>query len=255
MSLEKEQSAYTQLTPVLARFGPWTAPVAPHPLNWKQMSQPLVGMDLADLREALGPDQPGYRARQIYDALYREPSSGPRADHHPARRAAAGSGADATRSGCRTVDQPLRIDRRHPPLPAAPGGRPHRRNRADAGRRARHHLHLEPGGLPGGLQVLHDRAAGPGAQPHGRRNRRPGAAGGAREPAAAGRRPAEHRHDGAGRAAAQPAPMWSRRPASCSIPEGFGLSPRRITVSTAGHHPARSPNWAASRCGPNSPSR
>jgi 23S rRNA (adenine2503-C2)-methyltransferase len=35
------------------------------------MSQPLVGMDLADLSEALGPDQPGYRARQIYEALYR----------------------------------------------------------------------------------------------------------------------------------------------------------------------------------------
>jgi 23S rRNA (adenine2503-C2)-methyltransferase len=34
------------------------------------MSQPLVGMDLTDLREALGPDQPGYRARQIYQALY-----------------------------------------------------------------------------------------------------------------------------------------------------------------------------------------
>jgi 23S rRNA (adenine2503-C2)-methyltransferase len=28
-------------------------------------------MDLADLREALGQDQPAYRARQIYDALYR----------------------------------------------------------------------------------------------------------------------------------------------------------------------------------------
>jgi 23S rRNA (adenine2503-C2)-methyltransferase len=36
------------------------------------MSQPLVGMDLADLREALGPAQPGYRARQIYDAIYRK---------------------------------------------------------------------------------------------------------------------------------------------------------------------------------------
>src|SRR6266567_8092742 len=36
------------------------------------MSQPLVGMDLTDLREALGPDQPGYRARQIYEALYRK---------------------------------------------------------------------------------------------------------------------------------------------------------------------------------------
>jgi 23S rRNA (adenine2503-C2)-methyltransferase len=35
------------------------------------MSQPLVGMDLTDLREALGPDQPGYRAKQIYEAIYR----------------------------------------------------------------------------------------------------------------------------------------------------------------------------------------
>src|SRR5437773_515770 len=36
------------------------------------MSQPLVGMDLEDLREALGPSQPNYRARQLYDALYRQ---------------------------------------------------------------------------------------------------------------------------------------------------------------------------------------
>ena len=35
------------------------------------MPQPLVGMELNDLREALGPDQPAYRAKQIYDALYR----------------------------------------------------------------------------------------------------------------------------------------------------------------------------------------
>src|SRR4051795_3685530 len=35
------------------------------------MSQPLLGMDLTDLREALGPEQPGYRAKQIYEAIYR----------------------------------------------------------------------------------------------------------------------------------------------------------------------------------------
>ncbi|MGD0046808.1 MAG: 23S rRNA (adenine(2503)-C(2))-methyltransferase RlmN [Bryobacteraceae bacterium] len=35
------------------------------------MSQPLVGMDLAELREALGSDQPGYRATQVYEAIYR----------------------------------------------------------------------------------------------------------------------------------------------------------------------------------------
>ncbi len=39
------------------------------------MSQPLVGMDLADLREALGSAQPGYRARQVYQALYRGQAS------------------------------------------------------------------------------------------------------------------------------------------------------------------------------------
>ena len=37
----------------------------------QQSEAPLVGMDLADLREALGPDQPGYRAQQIYEAIYR----------------------------------------------------------------------------------------------------------------------------------------------------------------------------------------
>jgi len=35
------------------------------------MPQPLVGMDLEDLRQALGPDQPNYRARQLYHGLYR----------------------------------------------------------------------------------------------------------------------------------------------------------------------------------------
>jgi 23S rRNA (adenine2503-C2)-methyltransferase len=32
-------------------------------------------MDLTDLREALGPEQPGYRARQIYEAIYRKQAS------------------------------------------------------------------------------------------------------------------------------------------------------------------------------------
>jgi len=33
--------------------------------------QAIVGMELADLRAALGPSEPDYRARQIYDAVYR----------------------------------------------------------------------------------------------------------------------------------------------------------------------------------------
>jgi 23S rRNA (adenine2503-C2)-methyltransferase len=32
-------------------------------------------MDLADLREALGPEQPGYRAKQVYEAIYRNQAS------------------------------------------------------------------------------------------------------------------------------------------------------------------------------------
>jgi 23S rRNA (adenine2503-C2)-methyltransferase len=35
------------------------------------MPETIVGMDLADLREALGPEQPAYRAQQLYDAIYR----------------------------------------------------------------------------------------------------------------------------------------------------------------------------------------
>ncbi len=35
------------------------------------MSHPLVGMELPDIREALGPDQPGYRSKQVYEAIYR----------------------------------------------------------------------------------------------------------------------------------------------------------------------------------------
>ena len=35
------------------------------------MAQTLIGLELADLQELLGPVQPGFRARQLYDALYR----------------------------------------------------------------------------------------------------------------------------------------------------------------------------------------
>src|ERR1044071_2169734 len=42
-----------------------------NPVNWKQMpSESILGMDLADLGGLLGPAQPGYRAKQIYQAIY-----------------------------------------------------------------------------------------------------------------------------------------------------------------------------------------
>ena len=34
------------------------------------MAEPLVGMDLEELREAIGPAQPAYRGRQLYEGLY-----------------------------------------------------------------------------------------------------------------------------------------------------------------------------------------
>jgi 23S rRNA (adenine2503-C2)-methyltransferase len=36
------------------------------------VAQTLIGLELADLQELLGPAQPGFRARQLYDALYRQ---------------------------------------------------------------------------------------------------------------------------------------------------------------------------------------
>ena len=41
-------------------------------LYWKMVAQTIVGLELPDLQEALGPGQPPFRARQIYDAVYRQ---------------------------------------------------------------------------------------------------------------------------------------------------------------------------------------
>jgi len=35
-----------------------------------EMREAVVGMELTDLQKALGPDQPGFRARQVYQAVY-----------------------------------------------------------------------------------------------------------------------------------------------------------------------------------------
>ena len=39
-------------------------------LDWRQMPQPLLGMEVSDIQEVLGRDQPEFRARQVYEALY-----------------------------------------------------------------------------------------------------------------------------------------------------------------------------------------
>jgi len=39
-------------------------------IDWKEMAQPLLGMELSELRGALGQDEPEFRARQLYEAIY-----------------------------------------------------------------------------------------------------------------------------------------------------------------------------------------
>ena len=41
-------------------------------LKGQNDTSPLIGMELSDLRDALGPEQPSFRARQVFDALYRQ---------------------------------------------------------------------------------------------------------------------------------------------------------------------------------------
>src|ERR1700679_2239550 len=36
------------------------------------MAQAIVGLELPDLQAVLGPEQPAFRARQVYDAVYRQ---------------------------------------------------------------------------------------------------------------------------------------------------------------------------------------
>ncbi len=40
------------------------------------MREAVVGMELMDIREALGPEEPGFRARQLYEAVYAQRASG-----------------------------------------------------------------------------------------------------------------------------------------------------------------------------------
>ena len=56
---------YSHYTPILTRFT-WEPRVI-----LQEVMQTIVGLELPDLQQVLGPTQPPYRARQIYDAVYR----------------------------------------------------------------------------------------------------------------------------------------------------------------------------------------
>ena len=168
------------------------------------MSQPLVGMDLADLSEALGPDQPGYRARQIYEALYRGQATDlVQISTLPAgmRQELAGRHA----FGLPTVDRLYEsTDGTRRYLLRLADGRTVETVLMPEGERDTICISSQVG-CPVDCKFCMTALHGPGAQPDRRRNRRPGAAGGARKSAPPRWRPPQYRHDGAGRAAAEPA--------------------------------------------------
>ena len=41
-------------------------------IDWDKMSQAIVGLELSEIRELLGPQQPAFRAKQLYSAVYHE---------------------------------------------------------------------------------------------------------------------------------------------------------------------------------------
>ena len=96
------------------------------------MSQSILGMDRADLGELIGPGQPEYRARQLYQALYREgaPDLIQIATLPSSVRARLAAGHEIGLPG---VAAAVRLGRRHAAIPAAARGWPHRRDRPDAG--------------------------------------------------------------------------------------------------------------------------
>ena len=140
----------------------------------EDMAQAIVGLELADLQAALGPEQPAFRARQVYDAVYRQrvadlvqiTSLPVSLRKELASRLAVGLPAPAAEykstDGTRRYLLELE-DRRTVETVLMP----------EEGRG--HHLHFEPGGLSGQLPVLPDGADGTGAESDGRRDRRPGA--------------------------------------------------------------------------------
>ena len=144
----------------------------------------LIGLSRAEIADRLGeigvaPAQRKMRAQQLWHWIYVRGARSFRRDDQrlqgDARRARAAFHGRPPRGG-RRAD----LQRRHPQMAAAPAER--RQARAAArGRvrlhprdRPRHAVRLLPGRLHAELLVLPHRHAAAGAQPHRRRDRRPG---------------------------------------------------------------------------------
>src|SRR5256885_503109 len=54
------------LLPFLGRLPPQERGV----LDWISMPQAILGMELSEILQALGPGEPEFRARQVYEAIY-----------------------------------------------------------------------------------------------------------------------------------------------------------------------------------------
>jgi adenine C2-methylase RlmN of 23S rRNA A2503 and tRNA A37 len=137
------------------------------------MPQSIVGMELTDIRQALGAAEPTFRARQIYEAVYRRRVTDLAAISNLPRALRARLGSEL----------PLglpEIERRYD---STDGTRRYLLRLAD-GKTVEtvwmpegDHLHFEPGGVSGRLQILSDGAAGARKASDGGRDRGAGAAG------------------------------------------------------------------------------
>ena len=126
---------------------------------------PLVGRDfdeLADLIQSLG--EAPYRARQIYQGLYRDQVGTVSAISTLPLSLRESPGAGSRQ---RTAHYPfaLHVDRWNGTLPPPPCGRTHCRSGLHSRIGSRHALHFQPSRLRGGLQVLPHGTDGAGTQP------------------------------------------------------------------------------------------
>ncbi len=143
--------------------------------------------------------EPAYRLGQAYAALtgslvrdWEEATSLPKGLARGAQRGCPGRG---------TRPAPhLAGDGRDEEVPLLHPRRPRHRDGHDPREGTPHRLHLDPGRLPDGLQVLRDRVARHQAQPEGARDRRAGLR---RSPRHCPGADLERRRDGDGRADAQ----------------------------------------------------
>ena len=214
-------------------------------LFWKVCRKAIVGMELADLAAALGPDQPAFRARQIY-----------RRGLPPSRYRSARC-FNLAQALC--ADAACRWDCRKSSgcYDSTDGTRRYLLKLADGktvetvwmpeGERSTICISSQVG-CPVDCKFCLTALMGLERNLTRGRNRRPGAARRRRPRPAGERRPAEHRHDGPGRAAAESAQRDQGHAAADRSGRHGDFAAADYACRRRELFP-RSPSWRASRCG------